>query len=199
MWRRSAATASLCLLSSVLLVSTASATTVQHMADRELSLQADAILIGTVVDIHPSAGGGAPGLWTDIAVRVDTPLKHVRPGETITLTMPGGRQGDVVQYVHGAPAFRIGEQVLLCEGIAQLAEIETGSLVSDQDDQCAFLSTEDDLGRFRGVLGIPVLNGIRPRLHHGDRDRVPCFLVELHREIGRFLVERAAPIDPAAP
>jgi len=86
---------------------------VKRYTAREMAQLADAILVGKVVGITPRWSGDARGIVTDVAVRVERPIKHTQPGEIVRVTMPGGTMGGMTVYVDGTPEFLMGERALL--------------------------------------------------------------------------------------
>ncbi len=113
MCTRAIAIASTCLLLIVIVAGSASGTTLLPMSDRDLAMQADAIVIGTVLRVIPGPPIGPVGVTTDVQIRVDVPLKHSRPLDIITLTLPGRPAGGPGPWVEGTPTFRVGGEYLV--------------------------------------------------------------------------------------
>ena len=77
----------------------------------DLSSEADAIVTGLVISIDTSLTGSG-SIETEVVVKVSANLKG-EDSEQITLTLPGGRVGDLEQFEGGVPSFLIGETVLV--------------------------------------------------------------------------------------
>jgi hypothetical protein len=102
-----------CGLLALIAAGSANATTLMRMSDRDLAMQADAIVIGTVLRVLPGPPTGPLGITTDVEIRVDVPLKHSRPGEIIKLTLPGRPADGPGPWVEGMPSFRVGREYLV--------------------------------------------------------------------------------------
>jgi hypothetical protein len=105
-WRIAAAVTGLLLL----LSSPASSTTIVMMSDEALALGSEAIVAGTVTEIHSARGAGGIHTWVTLAV--DEVLKGYLPLATVTLRERGGRVGDEERWLFGNPAYAVGESVI---------------------------------------------------------------------------------------
>ena len=102
---------SLALLA-VLAAAPAVATTYVLPADEQLVDQAAVVVVGTVEEVAPAAGGALP--LTEVRVRVEGRLKGRAAAPEVRVRVLGGRAaGGRRLIVRGAPAFRRGERVLL--------------------------------------------------------------------------------------
>lgn len=92
--------------------SPAAAITVAPMSFTELVHASSSVVYARVADVQ--------GRWTDdrrsiesiVTVEVLTPFKGA-PGETLTLSVPGGRAGRFINLWPGAPTFASGDLVVL--------------------------------------------------------------------------------------
>jgi IPT/TIG domain/FlgD Ig-like domain len=113
MSRRTLAVGGLGLVLAFVAAVVGEATTLARLSDRELAVEADAIIVGTVLSVLPGPRSGPVGATTDVRVRVNVPLKHAQYGEVIRLTMPGVPPGVRGPSVVGTPRFGVGERMLL--------------------------------------------------------------------------------------
>ena len=88
------------------------ATTFVPIADEALVDRATLIVTGRIASALPTGAGGFPG--TDYRLAVERVLAGSAPQGEVVVRVPGGRStSGLVQRVVGAPAFAIGEPVLL--------------------------------------------------------------------------------------
>jgi hypothetical protein len=78
----------------------------------ELTADATAIVHGRIVDVRAEWLAGRRGIETYVTVAAATYLKG-NLGETVTFRVPGGRLGAYRSFVVGAPAFTVGDEVIL--------------------------------------------------------------------------------------
>jgi hypothetical protein len=90
----------------------ASATQMNHLDTRALSLGSSDIVIGSVERVRSYWDADHRRILTDVDVRVSESLKGA-PGGTLTLTQMGGEVDGVRLSIEGSPAFRPGEEALL--------------------------------------------------------------------------------------
>ena len=106
----------LVLLGVCALAAPAAATTYQRVADADLADQA-AVLVEAIVSTRslPTGSSAAAGLpATDYRMTVERAIRGARPGDSLTVRVPGGRRADGLSLrIWGAPRFRPGERVLL--------------------------------------------------------------------------------------
>ena len=158
-WRIDGLCMPACLVVAVLSTTISDASIVRHYTDRELVAASDAVLIGTVQRMTPRLGPDGRSISTDMEILVGLPLKGCRQGETVRLTMPGGRIGDVTQWVSGTPGFRLGEDVLLHAQTTPGGTLSvTGFAQGKTAIQCGRLNGSGEpvdlaLGRVRAHLG----------------------------------------------
>lgn len=88
------------------------ASTVTSMTTETLVRVSPLIVRGQVESLTATFDAqGNPQTW--VTVRVDENLKGARDRARVAVSVPGGRVGDYVTQVFGAPRFRQGEKVLL--------------------------------------------------------------------------------------
>ncbi len=90
----------------------AGATVLVPMADEELVASSSFIVVGQVIDIE-SVELRRARIETRVTLAVETVVKGHIVGDTIVLRQPGGRVGGRGVYIHGAPEFAVGEDVLV--------------------------------------------------------------------------------------
>lgn len=93
----------------------ARASVVLKMAIEDLVAFADEVVHGDVVSLayRSRSTSGKLDLATDVTLRVKEMWKGASASSTVVVTLPGGRQGDLVQKVVGAPELAVGEEVVL--------------------------------------------------------------------------------------
>jgi len=91
----------------------ARASLLRRYTGQEMAQLADAICVGKVTGIAPGWSRDARAIVTDVAVRVERPIKRTRPGEVIHLTIPGGTLNGLTARFDGTPDFYVGERALL--------------------------------------------------------------------------------------
>jgi hypothetical protein len=89
------------------------ATTAIMPADASLVVGARSIVTGRVISISSSFNQRYNDINTYVRIGVDEVLKGDITASEIVLREPGGRDGDLVSVVFGAPEFVTGERVLL--------------------------------------------------------------------------------------
>jgi len=97
------------VLSCVCAVTLAPASVVLRLSDAELTRGADVIVRGQVVAARSRRGPRS--IVTDYTIRISERLKG-DAGHQIVVTEMGGRLGETRHIVPGAPAYRVGAQVL---------------------------------------------------------------------------------------
>lgn len=119
------------------------ATTVQRMSNRDLALQAEAIMIGTVSSVRAAWEGRTLVTLATVAVRET--LKGA-PVETATIALPGGvdanRKIPIAMTYAGAPTMKVGEDVFLF-----LAHDDNGGYTVLGFSQGKFSVVRDPAGR----------------------------------------------------
>jgi hypothetical protein len=81
----------------------------------ELTKDATAIVHGRVVDVRAEWLEGRRAIETYVTVAAATYLKGDL-GASVTLRVPGGRMGAYRSFIVGAPAFNVGDEVVLFLG-----------------------------------------------------------------------------------
>jgi hypothetical protein len=90
----------------------AAATVLVPMADEDLVESSAFIVVGQVIDTE-SVETRRARIETRVTLAIETTIKGHVVGETIVLRQPGGRVGGRGVYIHGAPEFAVGEDVLV--------------------------------------------------------------------------------------
>lgn len=124
----------LAVLVAALFLPMASATTIVMPTDEQLIAKSPDIIEGTVVSSAPVQIGHR--IWTETQVAVSRTIKGDAAG-TITIREIGGQIGDNVTKIFGAPAYRVGENVLLFltptpRGDYQTIDLFVGKFTADQ-------------------------------------------------------------------
>lgn len=88
------------------------ATTLLYKGFEDLTLEADAVVIGMVAGIE-AAEGPNQEIYTYVTFDLLDPLHGIPQGDQVVLRFFGGAFGEDVVEVHGAPQFSVDEQVLL--------------------------------------------------------------------------------------
>ena len=83
------------------------------MSVEELTKGAEIVVIGEVLSTQSDWDAGGRVILTRVDVRVEELLKGPPPGRRLSFHQLGGRVGDTVSAVAGAPSFTPGERVLL--------------------------------------------------------------------------------------
>src|SRR5262249_9617007 len=89
------------------------ATTAVMPADSDLVVGARSVVIGRVISITSSFNPRHSDINTYVRIALDEVLKGDITAPEIVLREPGGRDGDTLAVVFGAPEFTRGERVLL--------------------------------------------------------------------------------------
>src|SRR2546428_10387990 len=171
-----------------MLAGPAHATTFVGVSERTLARAADAIVIGTVVQIETVAGADGT-ISTLVTLDVEASVKgHAE--RHLTLKEPGGSIGGRMLWIAGAPRFRTGERQLLflsaaADGTVRTTALGMGQFVLRSHPRTGAMLAE------RRVDGLVV----------GDRPlrRVP--LARLRRTLARAAQDggAAAPLLAAPP
>lgn len=147
---------------------TAYATTLVYDNDGELALQSQAVVLGRVVNVVSEYVPETSGVHTRVAIRVDSLVAGSVGGETIELTELGGEVSGVSEKIFGAPAYRVGERVLVFVERDGKGRLRTTGLAAGK------YSVEASSGGMwvarRDYRGASVL---RPRSRRFDRDVPP--------------------------
>ena len=93
-------------------ISLAGATTLVQMNFGDLTRDADAVVVGTVIAIEGEWGPNFNFIHSNITLQVERTLLGQTP-ETITVRNPGGIIGGEGQLAHGVAEFELGEKVLI--------------------------------------------------------------------------------------
>jgi hypothetical protein len=156
----------------LLLSSPARATTMVRMSDEALTLGADAIVTGTVTNVHADrTERGTIATFTTIAV--ETVVKGYVPSPTITVRDLGGRVGDDELHFYGSAQYAVGESV-----IAFLGQDGDGFLRTSQMALGKFSVTSDPESGARVATraldeeGVFVVGGARFQSHEPDDRRL---------------------------
>ncbi|MEO6028406.1 MAG: matrixin family metalloprotease [Candidatus Binatia bacterium] len=176
----------------LLLSSPARATTIVRMSDEALTLGADAIVTGTVTDVH--AERAATGsIATYVTIAIDSVVKGYVPTDSVTVRELGGRVGDDELHLYGTPRYEVGESI-----IAFLGQDGDGYLRTSQMVLGKFTITTDPTSGARVASrtldedGLVVLGNARFASFATDDSRLADpFLDRLHDIVRRQPVPRA--------
>jgi cysteine-rich repeat protein len=100
------------LLAASLLAPGARGSTFVLIEPEEHARAADAVVVGWVTSVESLALADGR-IETQVGVWVEDAVKGVFPSGSLTLRQPGGRVGDAVLEIHGAPSYALGERVML--------------------------------------------------------------------------------------
>ena len=169
----------------LLLSAPARATTLVRMSDEALTLAADAIVTGTVTEVHADrTAAGTIATYTTIAVA--SVIKGYVPQATITVRDLGGRIGDQELHLYGAAQYGVGEEV-----IAFLGQDGDGWLRTSQMALGKFSVTTDPESGARVASrtldedGVTVVGAARLQSHDPDDRRLADPFVGRLRDIVR--------------
>lgn len=169
----------------LLLSSPSRATTMVRMSDEALTLGADAIVTGTVIDVHADRDANGT-ISTYVTLAVDAVVKGYLPNATVTVREIGGRVGDDELHLYGAPHYEVGEDV-----IAFLGQSGDGFLRTSQMALGKFSVTSDPesgdrvANRALDEEGLIVLGGARLQSHQSDDRRLADPFIARLRDIVR--------------
>jgi PKD repeat protein len=124
----------LAVVTALLLIPVASATTIVMPTDEQLVAKSPDIVAGTVLSSVPVQIGNR--IWTETQVVVSRTIKGDAAG-TITIREIGGRIGDNITKIFGAPQYTAGENVFLFltptpRGDFQTTDLFVGKFSADQ-------------------------------------------------------------------
>lgn len=105
-------TTALAALTLVFFLSSADAVTLVRLSFSQLSAEANVIVYGRVADVRGQWTDDRRGIESLVTIDAYEYLKG-RFGETIVFRTPGGQVGQTVNVWPGAPAFRVGDVVVL--------------------------------------------------------------------------------------
>ena len=169
----------------LLLSAPARATTLVRMSDEALTLAADAIVTGTVTDVHAArTDAGTIATYTTIAVA--SVLKGYVPQATITVRDPGGRIGDEELHLYGSAQYAVGEEVIAFlgqdgEGWLRTSQMALGKFAITTDPESgariAARSLDED--------GVTVVGSARLQSHDPADRRLADPFVQRLRDIVR--------------
>jgi hypothetical protein len=98
---------------SCVLAGPARATTFVRMDDERMLRASAAVVVGTVTKIESANSGSEGAIYTYVRVKLERIIKGHIHRYSVELREPGGRMGDRVEWVYGAPEFWVGERSLL--------------------------------------------------------------------------------------
>jgi hypothetical protein len=90
----------------------AAASTFLNMTPRQLTREADAVIVGRVLQVHSFWNQDASMILTDVTIAVDETIRGEAPGIVHVRTF-GGTVGNFRIEAHGFPEFSRNERVLL--------------------------------------------------------------------------------------
>ncbi len=83
------------------------------LTTKQLADMSSAVIIGRVIELQSSWDTAHAQIHTDITILVDRWIKGKPQPDKVHVSIPGGRVGDISQWVSDAPNFHVGEAVLL--------------------------------------------------------------------------------------
>jgi hypothetical protein len=86
---------------------------VEEMGLLQLVRAADLIVTGSVQQISSQWNADRSQIQTDVRVSVEKCVKGTSRPSEVTVRLPGGQVGDIVQDSSGNPDFQVGEEVLV--------------------------------------------------------------------------------------
>lgn len=179
------------LLPAVLLLClSAGATTMLRVDLPQLSLQADAVVHGTVRRVESAWSGDGRRIFTDVEIQVTETLKG-QTGGTVLVTQPGGRVGDIGQQVSGVAAFTPGEEVVVfleergARAFSVLGLVQGKYKVQRSEDGTRVLAVPEASGE------VLLLDAATGQPTHSTRQPLP--LTELKASI-RAALQKAPPV-----
>jgi hypothetical protein len=114
------------------------ATTVVMLNDEDLAVSSRAIVRGKVAAIESRFDDSHKRIYTYVTIDIKSLLKGNLNNRQIVIRQLGGRVGDYIQLIYGAPEFKVGEKVFLFlntadDGALRIAHIFMGkfSIVLD--------------------------------------------------------------------
>ncbi|HEY2322981.1 MAG TPA: PKD domain-containing protein, partial [Thermoanaerobaculia bacterium] len=160
----------------------ASATTIVMPTDEQLVAKSPDIVAGTVLSSVPVQIGNR--IWTETQVVVSRTIKGDASG-TITIREIGGRIGDNITKIFGAPEYTAGEDVLLFltptpRGDFQTMDLFVGKFTADQMLDGTSMWVRNDQTADASILDA----GFRP-MHAGNMQRAA-------HGFEQFVVDRVA-------
>ena len=85
----------------------------QELTFDQLCAESDSIVVGKVKDISSRWNIEGTYIYTTVSIAVLEDIKGTGAGEKISVIVPGGKSGEISQYVSGTPAFEQGEVAIL--------------------------------------------------------------------------------------
>ena len=181
----------ICLLLALLPAGTGHATQIEHRTPRQLGEQAEIVVRGRVESSESFWNDKHTKVFTRTRIAVDEAYKGDRRS-TVELLQLGGVVGSLRVTVHGAPVWRVGQEVLLFaepydERYFRVSGFCQGKLLVVRDEQTgeAFIETPPTDGvevlgapgaageQARGIPGrTPLEDFIRHALGASDREEV---------------------------
>jgi hypothetical protein len=189
-----------------LLSAPAFATTIVMMSDEDLTLTSDAIVAGTVTDVHAAIADDG-GVFTYVSVRPDEILKGYLPVPEITIRERGGRVGDHEQWLFGNPRYTVGESVIVFltqdgDGYLRTSQMALGkfSVVSDPTtrEDVATRPLDDEVVVLGPALQSHLADDRRPAKAFRSRLRDVVRSQPVH-SMRRALASAAPATDPVTP
>ncbi len=181
------------------------ATTLVRMSDEALTLGADAIVTGTVTDVH-AGRSGVGTISTFTAIAIDAVIKGYIPQASVTVRDAGGRVGDDELHLYGSAQYTVGEHVIAFlgqdgEGFLRTSQMALGKFSVTTDpatgERIASRALDED--------GVVVLGAARLQsFDPADRRLADPFVARLHdivrgQPVPRMLQPLAAASAEQAP
>jgi hypothetical protein len=134
-----------------LLLSISSADAVMiKMTLEELTEEADSIVVGTVVSTNSQWNDARTSIFTEVVVSVEKRMKGVSNTQEITVLVPGGETGGIVEVISVMPVFTAGERVMLF-----LKDLSSAKVSKTGQNQSQFTAPTFSVhGNFQGKLDV---------------------------------------------
>ena len=95
------------------IIAGASSGVVEEMSLLQLVSASDLIITGSVEEVNSQWNSGQDQIYTDVGVSVQQCVKGPWRPSRVTIRVPGGQVGDIVQSSSVGPQFEVGDEVLL--------------------------------------------------------------------------------------
>lgn len=126
----------------------------KEMTKEDLIVAADAIVLGTVQEMHSAWADDHSQIYTYVTLNIEDQFKGDRLGNSVTVQIPGGKVGDITQVTSDTPKnLHVGAQVILHlfmkeTGYYWVYGWEKGSLTVEDGTIPDYLMTVDQFRQF---------------------------------------------------
>lgn len=177
------------------------------LTEDELVVNAEKIVLATVVETHSRWTADQSNIVTDVTLRIELALKGDDRASEIVLTLPGGKVGDLEQVESAQPMLQNGERVVLflqngafpIVGGAQGRVLILNDRVAGRD-----LSLDEYLARITAALNrnrpqqIPAGQLLPTGLPEWAEEQAPDFVIEKTRKTDERTLEPQSQITAVA-